>query len=155
MAACKIVRFDFRNTLVTFNGVEFEGLAKESDAISVEYREDGGTLEVSADGVTGLHVANNDISGTATIKLSQASETNDYLHDKYVEIKRGTNSGYGSLFIRDLNRNEHWRLAPAFVHEHSEYAYGTEANMREWTFLGVCLEKFDGGTIEIVAGGTL
>ncbi len=151
MSQCKLVKFDFRNTLVTFQGVEVEGFAKESDAITAEWNEDGGELNVSADGATALHVVNTDTSGMVTIKLNQSSTSNDFLEKVFAKVKNGDDSAYGTVMIHDLNRNERWRLAPAFVKQPPTYSYGTEANTREWKFAGVCLENIGGDTFEIVA----
>lgn len=150
MSQCRVVKFDFRNTLVEFQGVDIEGFAKEGDAITAEYREDGGDLNVSADGATALHVVNSDTSGMITLKLNQSSISNDFLERSFAKVKNGDSSMYGTVLIHDLNRNEKWHLAPAYVYQPPTYAYGTEANTREWKFLGVCLKNIGGDTFEIV-----
>jgi hypothetical protein len=151
MSQCKIVKFDFRNTLVTFQGVEIEGFAKEGDAITAEYREDGGDLNVSADGATALHVVNSDASGMITLKINQSSISNDFLEQMFALVKNGDDAMYGTVMLHDLNRNERWRLAPAYVSQPPTYAYGTEAKTGEWKVVGVCLENIGGDTFEIVA----
>ncbi len=146
-----IVKFDFRNTIVTFGGLEIQGFAKESDSISFQYNTDGGSLDINAEGTRGLHVVDTDSSGMATLKLQQSSDSNDFLQEMFERVKKGLDTGYSTLMFQDLNRSERWMLRPAFVKTPSVRSWGTSGNNRQWSIEGVCMEKIGGGTFAITA----
>jgi len=110
----------------------FDGLAKDSTAVSVRFREDGGDLEMAADGIFGTLHTDNDYSAVITVKLDESSPTYGALMAIYLAGK-GTNApitvskGSGETDVVDC----------AFIKDMGEVADGYRAsNFREVVFEG-------------------
>lgn len=73
------MRFDPSQYSVLINGYEIKDWADGGDVIDLKYNKDAGTMTVGARG-RGVFVANQDRSGTLTLKLLQHGPDNKFLN---------------------------------------------------------------------------
>lgn len=96
------MRFDPALHAVLINGYEIKDWAKGGDAISFVYNTDAGALTMGARG-NGVFVANQDRSGTLTLKLLQHSPDNKFLQRLSARQRNDMKSYVPlTLSIRDL-----------------------------------------------------
>jgi hypothetical protein len=118
--------YDFKQTLVTFNGFQLTGL----NSVKIERNEDAFTLEVGGDGETSRSKTNNR-SARVTIEAMQVSNANNVL-SVFANADELSNSGAGPLMIKDLTSGSKFVAEQAWVVKVPEAGYEAAAGTREW-----------------------
>ena len=138
-----IRRNNLAETIIEWSPVGvFEGIAKDSSAVSTSFREDGGDLEMAGDGIFGTLHTDNDYSAVATIKLDESSPTYAALMNVYLAGK-GTNAVLNITYSSGENET----IECAFIKDIGEVTTGFRAsNFREVMFVG-SRRNFDGRVI--------
>lgn len=117
----------------------WEGLAKDSSAVEVRFREDGGQLDMSADGIHGTLYTDNDYSASAVIKLDESSPT-------YAALMAIYQAGKGTTAPLNIvkGNGEIDSIDCAFIMDMGAVTDGYRAqNFREVTMVGA-RRNFDG-----------
>ena len=133
MSDALIKRNNLAEVIVTWAPVgPFIGLAKDSSAVEVRFREDGGQLDMSADGIFGTLYTDNDYSASAVVKLDESSPTYGLLMSIY---QRG--KGVTAPLVIVKGNGEIDTLDCAFIMDMGAVTDGYRAqNFREVTFHG-------------------
>lgn len=142
--SCNTIRIsNVGEMIITWDPVgAFEGIAKDASAAMVEFREDGGTLEMAADGIYGKLEVDNDFSARAVIKLDESSPTYGALMGVYL----GGKGVMGKLSIVKSN-GESDVIDCAHIKDMGQVTEGFKAqNFREVTFEG-SRRNFDLGSL--------
>ena len=123
----------FINHVITVNGRTLEGFGEGDDVVTVEYREDGITDTVGADGRMQASVSANE-SATINLKLLAGSEDNDYLEDLYFKFKNGSIGGI-SVSIFDSFTGRGQVATTGYIPKLANESKGAKAQDREWSII--------------------
>lgn len=117
-----MAKFDQKQHVLLINGVEIKGFADGADVISFAENNEAGALTVGADG-EGVFVANQNRSGTLTIKLLQHGESVAFLNNLRRQQRDSLKSFTPlTLSVRDLINEDritasqgYFTTAPGYV----------------------------------------
>lgn len=122
--------YSFTHHIVLINGREVNNFAEGDDVITSEYREDGVTDTVGADGNMQASVSANE-SAEITLKLLYSAPENDYLEDLYFQFKRGLIRGVSVAIINAITGKAEVATT-GFIPKLADNQRGTQAQDREW-----------------------
>lgn len=122
--------YSFTNHLVMVNGREMQNFGEGDDVISTEYREDGISDTVGADGNMQASVSANE-SAEITLKFLAGAPENDYLEDLYFQFKRGLIRGVSVAIINAITGKAEVATT-GFIPKLADNQRGTQAQDREW-----------------------
>lgn len=126
----KMYVYSFTNHLVMVNGREMQNFGEGDDVISTEYREDGISDTVGADGNMQASVSANE-SAEITLKFLAGAPENDYLEDLYFQFKRGLIRGVSVAIINAITGKAEVATT-GFIPKLADNQRGTQAQDREW-----------------------
>lgn len=131
--AGKLNIYSFSHHIMLVNGREFENFGEGDDVISTEYREDGITDTVGADGNMQASVSANE-SAEIKIKLLAGASENEYLEQLYYQFKRGEITGISvSIFNSVTGKGE--VATTGYIPKLANSSKGVKAQDREWTII--------------------
>lgn len=122
--------YSFTNHLVMVNGREMQNFGEGDDVISTEYREDGISDTVGADGNMQASVSANE-SAEIALKFLAGAPENDYLEDLYFQFKRGLIRGVSVAIINAITGKAEVATT-GFIPKLADNQRGTQAQDREW-----------------------
>lgn len=125
--------YSFTHHIVMINGVEIENFGEGDDVITTEYREDGFTDTIGADGNMQASVSANQ-SASIKIKLLAGAPENDYLESLYQKMRNGEIKGIGvSMFDSITGKGE--VATTGYIPKLANKSKGVKAQDREWTII--------------------
>lgn len=125
--------YSFTNHIVMVDGREMKNFGEGDDVINTEYREDGISDTVGADGNMQASVNAND-SASITLKFLSGAPENDYLEDLYYRFKRGESRGVPvSIFNSITGKGE--VATTGYIPKIANSAKGVKAQDREWMII--------------------
>lgn len=125
--------YSFTHHIVMVNGREIENFGEGDDVIVTEYREDGITDTVGADGNMQASVSANE-SAEIKIKLLAAAPENEYLESLYYRFKSGEIAGVSvSMFNAITGKGE--VATTGYIPKMANSSKGVKAQDREWTII--------------------
>ena len=131
--AGQIFAYSFVHHIVMVNGRELENFGEGDDVVSTEYREDGITDTVGADGNMQASVSANE-SASIKLKFLAGADENDYLEDLYYKFKRGELTGISvSIFNSVTGKGE--VATTGYIPKLANNSKGVKAQDREWTII--------------------
>lgn len=131
--AGQIFAYSFVHHIVMVNGRELENFGEGDDVVSTEYREDGITDTVGADGNMQASVSANE-SASIKLKFLAGADENDYLEDLYYKFKRGEITGISvSIFNSVTGKGE--VATTGYIPKLANNSKGVKAQDREWTII--------------------
>lgn len=122
--------YSFTHHIVLINGREINNFAEGDDVITSEYREDGVTDTVGADGNMQASVSANE-SAEITLKFLAGAPENDYLEDLYYKFKRGLIGGI-TVAILNAVTGKAEVSTQGYIPKLASNSRGTQAQDREW-----------------------
>lgn len=125
--------YSFTHHIVLINGREINNFAEGDDVITSEYREDGVTDTVGADGNMQASVSANE-SAEITLKLLYSAPENDYLEDLFYKFKRGLSTGVTVAIINAVTGKAEVSTA-GYIPKLANSSKGNQAQDREWTII--------------------
>lgn len=129
----QILAYSFTNHIVMVDGREMKNFGEGDDVISTEYREDGITDTVGADGNMQASISANE-SATITLKFLAGADENDYLEDLYYKFKRGESRGVSvSIFNSITGKGE--VATTGYIPKIANSTKGAKAQDREWSII--------------------
>lgn len=134
--------YDFKSVAVIVGGRIISGFA-EGDAIGVERDTDAWTEQVGAEGEVTRSKSNNKM-GKITLRLQQASESNDVLMGLYAADQL-SNAGVFPVLIKDNSGRQLHAAEQAWIKKLPAAPLGQESAAREWIIVTDALEMFVGG----------
>lgn len=123
----------FSSQIVMVNGRELENFGEGDDVITTEYREDGITDTVGADGNMQVSVSANE-SATIKLKFLAMAEENDYLESLYHQFKNGEIKGV-SVSIFDAVTGKGEVATTGYIPRMANSSKGAKAQDREWSII--------------------
>lgn len=125
--------YSFTHHIVMINGREIENFGEGDDVVATEYREDGITDTVGADGNMQASVSANK-SATIKIKLLAGAPENDYLESLFYKMQNGEIKGIEvSMFDSITGKGE--VATTGYIPKLANKSKGTKAQDREWTII--------------------
>jgi hypothetical protein len=121
--------YDAAEVSVIVGSRPLKGFA-EGSFVSVERDEDSWTKHVGADGEV-TRAKSNNLSGTITITLMQASEDNAFLAG-LAQADEIAKTGVVPVLIRDASGSSLHTAEEAWISKPATAEYGKEAGEREW-----------------------
>jgi hypothetical protein len=134
--------FNPLNAVLTFRAHICTGFAADS-MVTFAMNSDTYNYLVDAYGRTSRYKIN-DNTGILTVKLTQASPSNDILTGYYL-LDRNTDNGKGELFFRDNSGTTQVHALEAFILGVAELDFGVDGKIREWVFCCPEADYFAGG----------
>jgi hypothetical protein len=98
--------------------------------VEVDYDEDAFTKKIGADGKV-TRIASANLSGSMTITLDQASDSNDYLSG-LAAVDRTTGAGVVPVMLRDTGGNTLITGAEAWIRKIAGPAFSNKSEDRKW-----------------------
>lgn len=122
--------YDPSKVFASFAGITIDGWAPDT-FLSVTHNADMWNLSLGADGKQNTRSKNLDQSGQATFTLQKASIANDLL-SALATADRLSNTGIGSLIIRDSTTGISFFAKNAYIKKMPDSEFGTEHGTTEW-----------------------
>lgn len=131
--AGQIFAYSFTHHIIMVNGRELENFGEGDDVVNTEYREDGITDTVGADGNMQASVSANE-SASINLKFLAGADENDYLEELYYKFKRGDIMGISvSIFNSVTGKGE--VATTGYIPKLANNSKGVKAQDREWTII--------------------
>lgn len=134
--------YDPKQVSIIVGGFPLSGYA-DGTFVAIERDEDAFSLQIGADGEEARAKSNN-LSGTITITLQQASEGNRILSD-FAVADELTNSGVFPVLVKDSSGASIHAAEQAWVQKVAPAEYGREGAEREWVIQTGRLRSYVGG----------
>lgn len=136
--------YDPQRIVVTWGSIIMQGYATDS-FVEVAREVETFTKQTGAGGDV-TRTRNRNRSGTVTVRLMQASPTNDLLAAR-LRLDEQTGLGYAPLTVQDLNGTTLHSAPNAWIQKPADDARGAEAGELEWIFDCDVLDMFNGGAV--------
>lgn len=131
--AGQMLTYSFAHHITMINGREINNFGEGDDAVSYEYREDGISDTVGADGNMQASISANQ-SASITIKLLGTAPENDYLEELYHQFKNGEITGVSiSMFDSVTGKGE--VATTGYIPRLANKSKGARIQDREWTII--------------------
>ena len=131
--AAQLKVWSFAHHITIVNGREIENFGEGDDVVTTEYREDGISDVIGADGKMLPSVSANE-SATIKIKLLATADENDYLEELYYKFKQGEIDGISvSIFNSVTGKGE--VATTGYIPKLANQSRGSKAQDREWTIV--------------------
>lgn len=131
--AGQLLTYSFARHVTMINNREIKNFADGDDVVSYEYREDGISDVVGADGNMQASVSA-DQSATITIKLLGTAPENDYLEELYFKFLNGEIDGVSvALFDSVTGKGE--VATNGYIPKLANKSKGKSIQEREWTII--------------------
>ena len=121
--------FDFKQVAMIFGGRILQGFA-DGEVITLEPQGDAFSEFVGADGEVTRSKSNNPM-WTATIRLSQTSDSNDILMGFFLADQK-SNGGVVPFLMKDNNGRTLVSSEQAYIKRAPNLTMGVETGVREW-----------------------
>lgn len=131
--AGEIRAYSFTQHILMINGQVIENFGEGDDVISIEYREDGITDTIGADGKMQPSISANE-SAEITVKLLANAPENAYFERLYKRLRQGDIASI-SLALYNSVTGEGEVATHAYIPKLASKAKGTNAQDREWMFV--------------------
>lgn len=129
----QMIVYSFTHHIIMVNGREIENFGEGDDVIATEYREDGVSDTVGADGNMQASISANQ-SASIKIKLLAGAPENDYLESLYQKMLNGEIKGVGvSMFDSITGKGE--IATTGYIPRLANKSKGVKAQDREWTII--------------------
>lgn len=145
--AGRLFRFSGADVVVVAHGIDVDCLDAE-DGVNIEFLEDAGEIEMSADGECGVHKVNPSRAGKIIIKSQISSAANSALYQR-AELSRSSAAGYGDVTVVHTESGASFNLTGSFLQNVKDVGFGKNKIARTWEFVGVQLVMIGGGYLQV------
>lgn len=137
-------KYSFQDTIVLVNGIEITGWAEGDDVIQLARLGDSASHIIGADGEMVVSLSA-DRSGTMTLTLQQASDSNLYLAGL---IAVQENGAFVPVFVqfKDTGGNDIGSGTQGYLTKPADMTRGVGINNQEWVIVVERLDLLHGGS---------
>lgn len=130
--------YSFLDTIMLINGVEISGFDEGDDVITLERLNDSASHKIGTDGEMTVSISA-DRSGTATFRIMQTSDSNQFLSGL---ISAQENGAFVPIFMqfKDTRGNDLASGSQGYITRPANMTRGTSANSQEWV---IVVERLD------------
>lgn len=131
--AGEIRAHSFTQQVLMVQGRTIENFGEGDDVINTEWREDGITDVIGADGKMQMSISANE-SAEITVKLLANAPENDYFYNLYKQVRQGSIKGISVAMYNSVTGAGEVATT-GYIKKLPNNAKGTNAQDKEWVFV--------------------